>query len=397
MFNLPIKTNHRTPKFKVEVITKDGDDIDISDIISERLMSLTLTDNRGFEADMLEIQLDDHHSKLAIPPRNALLSIAIGWKGALLIDKGRYSVDEIQYSGAPDSLTLRARAADLKGSLSEQKERSFHNIKLGALIEQIAKENNLGVECDERLVDVPIAHRDQTNESDANFLTRLAQELDCLATVKNGNLLFMRMGQGRTISGKMIPPVHIKKEQGDNYQFSIAETDNYKAVRAYWHDTDTGKRGEIVIDENSKIEKKQRMTKGRTLKDGTVKGSRLSKRKYNTLVQTEPVESDSEQIKNLRDTYSSEARALNAAKAAFDKLKRGAASFGITLANGVPDLIPETPVKLSGFKSGIDGTDWLITRVTHNISDNGYTTQVECELKIPYDEIDEVNVKKEKK
>lgn len=397
MFNLPIKTNHRTPKFKVEVITKDGDDIDISDIISERLMSLTLTDNRGFEADMLEIQLDDHDGKLAIPPRNALLSIAIGWKGALLIDKGRYSVDEIQYSGAPDSLTLRARAADLKGSLSEQKERSFHHIKLGALIEQIAKENNLGVECDEHLVDVPIAHRDQTNESDANFLTRLAQELDCLATVKNGNLLFMRMGQGRTLSGKMIPPVHIKKEQGDNYQFSIAETDNYKAVRAYWHDTDTGKRGEIVIDANSKIEKKQRMTKGRTLKDGTVKGRRLSKRKYNTLVQTEPVESDSEQIKNLLDTYSSEARALNAAKAAFDKLKRGAASFGITLANGVPDLIPETPVKLSGFKSGIDGTDWLITRVTHNISDNGYTTQVECELKIPDDEIDEVNVKKEKK
>lgn len=397
MFNLPIKTNHRTPKFKVEVITKDGDDIDISDIISERLMSLTLTDNRGFEADMLEIQLDDHDGKLAIPPRNALLSIAIGWKGALLIDKGRYSVDEIQYSGAPDSLTLRARAADLKGSLSEQKERSFHHIKLGALIEQIAKENNLGVECDEHLVDVPIAHRDQTNESDANFLTRLAQELDCLATVKNGNLLFMRMGQGRTLSGKMIPPVHIKKEHGDNYQFSIAETDNYKAVRAYWHDTDTGKRGEIVIDENSKIEKKQRMTKGRTLKDGTVKGRRLSKRKYNTLVQTEPVESDSEQIKNLRDTYSSEARALNAAKAAFDKFKRGAARFGITLANGVPDLIPETPVKLSGFKNGIDGTDWLITRVTHNISDNGYTTQVECELKIPDDEIDEVNVKKEKK
>ena len=397
MFNLPIKTNHRTPKFKVEVITKDGDDIDISDIISERLMSLTLTDNRGFEADMLEIQLDDHDGKLAIPPRNALLSIAIGWKGALLIDKGRYSVDEIQYSGAPDSLTLRARAADLKGSLSEQKERSFHNIKLGALLEQIAKENEMGVECDKRLVDVPIAHRDQTNESDANFLTRLAQELDCLATVKNGNLLFMRMGQGRTLSGKMIPPVHIKKEQGDNYQFSIAETDNYKAVRAYWHDTDTGKRGEIVIDENSKIEKKQRMTKGRTLKDGTVKGSRLSKRKYNTLVQTEPVESDSEQIKNLRDTYSSEARALNAAKAAFDKLKRGAASFAITLASGVPDLIPETPVKLSGFKSGIDGTDWLITRVTHNISDNGYTTQVECELKIPDDEIDEVNVKKAKK
>lgn len=391
MFGL--KKNHRTPKFKVEVLTKD-EEIDISETVTNRLMSLTLTDNRGFEADMLEIQLDDHDGKLALPTRNATLSIAIGWKGAPLVDKGKYSVDEIQYSGSPDSLTIRARAADLKGSLSEQKERSFHNIKLGELIEQIATENEIGFECDERLVEVPIDHRDQTNESDANFLTRLAQELDCLATVKNGNLLFMRMGQGRTLNGKMIPPVHIKKEHGDNYQFSISETDNYKAVRAYWHDPDTGARGEITIDANSKIEKKQRMTKGRTLKDGSVKGQRLSKRKYNTLVQTEPVESDSEQIKNLRETYNTEARALTAAKSAFDKLKRGVASFNITLANGVPDLIPETPMRLSGFKQGIDGTDWLITRVTHNISDGGFTTQVECELKV---EENEVEVKKEKK
>lgn len=393
---LNLKTNHRTPKFRLDVITKDDDEIDISETISDRLISLTLTDNRGFEADMLDLQLSDHDGKLAIPPRNAILVVAIGWKGAQLVDKGRYSVDEIQYSGAPDTLTLRARAADLKGSLSEQKERSFHNIKLGALIEQIATENQIGFECDERLVDVPIDHLDQTNESDANLLTRLAEELDCLATVKNGNLLFMRMGQGRTLSGKMIPPVHIKKIHGDSYNFSINETENYTAVRAYWHDTDTGKRGEITIDEHSKIVKKARMTKGRKLKDGTVKGARLSKRKYNTLEQTEPVETDSDKIKNLRETFSTEARALNAAKAAFDRLKRGTASFSMTLANGVPDLIPETPVQLSGFKAGIDSTEWLITRVTHNISDGGYTTQVECELKVKIDE-EELEVKQEKK
>lgn len=393
---LNLKTNHRTPKFRLDVITKDEDEIDISETISDRLISLTLTDNRGFEADMLDLQLSDHDGKLAIPPRNAILVVAIGWKGAQLVDKGRYSVDEIQYSGAPDTLTLRARAADLKGSLSEQKERSFHNIKLGALIEQIATENQIGFECDERLVNVPIAHLDQTNESDANLLTRLAEELDCLATVKNGNLLFMRMGQGRTLSGQMIPPVHIKKIHGDSYNFSINETENYTAVRAYWHDTDTGKRGEITIDEHSKIVKKARMTKGRKLKDGTVKGAKLSKRKYNTLEQTEPVETDSDKIKNLRETFSTEARALNAAKAAFDRLKRGTASFSMTLANGVPDLIPETPVQLSGFKTGIDSTEWLITRVTHNISDGGYTTQVECELKVKIDE-DKLEVKQEKK
>ena len=57
-------------------------------------------------------------------------------------------------------------------------------------------------------------------------------------------------------------------------------------------------------------------------------------------------------------------------------------------------LMPETPLELSGFKAEIDATNWLITRVTHNLSDGGFTSQIECELKV---EGDEVEVKKERK
>ena len=392
MINLNI--NHRTPKFSVVVITQDKQKKDITQTVADRLMSLTLEDNRGFEADMLDLQLSDHDGKLALPPRNATIHVAIGWQGEPLIDKGKYLVDEVQFSGAPDTLTIRARAADLKGSLSTQKERSFHSIKLGALIEQIAKENQLKAECAKDYAEQTIAHIDQTSESDINLLTRLAEQYGAMATVKNGVLLFMPLGQGKTATGKPIPAVVITKQEGDSYTFSLAESDNYKAVRAYWHNTDTGKRGEITIDENTNVVKKQRMTKGRQLKDGTVKGARLSKRKYNTLEQKEPVTSDSNQIKTLRHTYATEASALNAAKSAFDRLKRGVATFSLTLAYGIPDLMPETPVQLSGFKKEIDGSDWLITKVTHNLSDGGYTSQVECELKI---ETEEHKVKKEEK
>lgn len=387
-------TNHRTPKFSVVVITQDKQKNDITQTVADRLMSMTIEDNRGFEADMLDLQLSDHDGKLALPPRNATIHVAIGWQGEQLIDKGKYLVDEIQFSGAPDTLTLRARSADLKGSLSEQKERSFHGIKLGALIEQIAKENKLESLCAKEYANQTIAHIDQTNESDINLLTRLAEDYGAMATVKNGTLLFMPLGQAKTASGKPLPTMEITKSKGDSYTFSVAESDNYKAVRAYWHNTDTGKRGEITVDENTKIVKKQRMTKGRTLKNGTVKGARLSKRKYNAVEQQEPITSDSDQIKTLRHTYATEASAINAAKSAFDRLKRGVASFSITLAYGVPDLMPETPVQLSGFKQEIDSSEWLITKVTHNITDNGYTSQVECELKI---ETEEPQVKKEEK
>lgn len=385
------QTNHRTPLFNVRVITKDKQEKDITQIVTDRLISLSISDNRGFEADMLELELSDHDGLLELPPRNATIQVAMGWLGSFLVDKGKYLVDEVQFSGAPDKVNIRARSADLKGSLSEKKERSFDKIKLTALVEQLAKENQLQANVSESYSHITIPHIDQTSESDINLLTRLAEQYDAIATVKNGTLLFMPTGKGKTASGADIPPFEITRQIGDSYNFSIAESDNYKAVRAYWHNTDTGKRGEVIIDENSKITKKQKMTKGRKLKNGDVKGQRLSKRKYTVLEQTEPVTSDSDQIKTLRHTYASEQSAITGAKSAFDKLKRGVATFSITLAYGEPELMPEMPLVLRGFKSMIDGSDWIISRVTHNINDSGYTTQVECELKV---ETDNVEVKK---
>ena len=379
------RKNHRTPAFKVVITTKNKKQQDITQVVSSRLITLSLTDNRGLEADTLDLELSDHDGKLALPPRNAIISLALGWKGKPLIDKGQYSVDEVQFSGgagSADRLTIRARAADLKGSFSEQKERSFDKKTLGEIIDTIAKENQLKSQVEKELANRLIDHIDQTNESDINLLTRLAEEHGAMCTVKNGTLLFMPLGKGKTVTGKDIPLRKITRKNGDNYNFSIAESENYKAVRAYWHDPDSGKRGEITVDENTKIVRKKRMTKGRTLKDGTVKGRRLSKRTYREIEQQEPITSDSSQIKSLRHTYASEKTAITAAKSAFDKLKRGVATFSLNLAFGEPDLIPETPIELSGFKAEIDNTNWLITQVTHSITDNGYTCGVEMELKI---------------
>ena len=379
------RKNHRTPAFKVVITTKNKKQQDITQVVSSRLITLSLTDNRGLEADTLDLELSDHDGKLALPPRNAIISLALGWQGKPLIDKGQYSVDEVQFSGgagSADRLTIRARAADLKGSFSEQKERSFDKKTLGEIIDTIAKENQLKSQVEKELANRLIDHIDQTNESDINLLTRLAEEHGAMCTVKNGTLLFMPLGKGKTVTGKDIPLRKITRKNGDNYNFSIAESENYKAVRAYWHDPDSGKRGEITVDENTKIVRKKRMTKGRTLKDGTVKGRRLSKRTYREIEQQEPITSDSSQIKSLRHTYASERTAITAAKSAFDKLKRGVATFSLNLAFGEPDLMPETPIALSGFKAEIDNTNWLITQVTHSITDNGYTCGVEMELKI---------------
>ena len=68
---------------------------------------------------------------------------------------------------------------------------------------------------------------------------------------------------------------------------------------------------------------------------------------------------------------------------------RGAAKFEITLAVGRPDITPETPVKVSGFKPEIDAQAWLITEVAHSLDNSGYTCRVQLEAQNDFDSSEE--------
>ncbi|AMW17528.1 phage late control D family protein [Glaesserella parasuis] len=371
------QNGHRIPAFHLTVRPNPkkstGGTKDITTLLSQRLMNLTLTDSRGFEADQLDFTLDDTDGLLELPSRGAILSLGLGWKDEALTFKGEYTVDEVEHSGAPDCVTIRARSADLRGSLMNRHERSFHKTTLGKIVQQIADENQLQAMVGDEYKNLEIKHIDQTDESSISFLTRLAEEHDAIATVKNGRLLFIKSGKSTTASGQKLPEFILTRQDGDSHRFAIAEGDNYKAVKAYWHDTATGKRGEVIIDENTEVKKVNKTTK---------KG-KISKKQTTVIQQNKPVESDNDQIKTLRHTYATQQTALNACKRHFEKLQRGVATFSLNLAEGNAELIPETTVNVVGFKAEIDSNAWIVTQVTHSLSaDSGFTTAIECELKV---------------
>lgn len=371
------QNGHRIPAFHLTVRPNPkkstGGTKDITTLLSQRLMNLTLTDSRGFEADQLDFTLDDTDGLLELPSRGAILSLGLGWKDEALTFKGEYTVDEVEHSGAPDCVTIRARSADLRGSLMNRHERSFHKTTLGKIVQQIADENQLQAMVGDEYKNLEIKHIDQTDESSISFLTRLAEEHDAIATVKNERLLFIKSGKSTTASGQKLPEFILTRQDGDSHRFAIAEGDNYKAVKAYWHDTATGKRGEVIIDENTEVKKVNKTTK---------KG-KISKKQTTVIQQNKPVESDNDQIKTLRHTYATQRTALNACKRHFEKLQRGVATFSLNLAEGNAELIPEVTVSVVGFKTEIDSNAWIVTQVTHSISENsGFTTAIECELKV---------------
>ncbi len=55
---------------------------DITSNFSDRLISLTMTDNRGFEADQLDIELDDTDGKVELPPARGSAD-AVAWLAGL--------------------------------------------------------------------------------------------------------------------------------------------------------------------------------------------------------------------------------------------------------------------------------------------------------------------------
>lgn len=335
--------------------------------VNDRLISLTLTDNRGFEADTLELVIDDSDGKLTLPQRGVDISVALGWQGEALVHKGVFTVDEISHSGPPDQLTVTARSADFRQEFNIKREYSWHDITVGDVVSAIARRYDLQPGVSKSLLSVEIDHADQTNESDISFLTRMAELLGAVATIKNGMLLFIVPGQGVSQNGTPLPRITITRESGDRHSFRVADRDAYTGVQANWLDLNFGKKPATRLT-------RRRQAKPKTPASSRKEGDYLAGSEGNVYV--------------MRQTFKTERAAQRAAAAKWGKLQRGAAEFGITLARGRPDIYPELHARVTGFKPTIDNADWVLSRVVHTINERGYITALELEVKINVGEME---------
>jgi len=315
-------------------ITLDGNDI--TPRIAPRLMELHLTEARSDQADQLDITLSDHDGALELPPRNAVLDVALGLSDAGLIPKGRFTVDEIGWRGAPDTLTLRARSADLTSRLRERQERSYYNNTLEEIVMRVALEHDLEPVVGDSLKAIKVPHIDQTGESDISFLSRLGRRFDAVVTVKEGKLLFVAIKGAQSANGTPLPRYRIVRSDGDGYEFQVADRQSYTGVEATWMDA-------------------QAQTQ-RTVLAGT-QGN----------------------VSRMLALYPNEADAQAAATAEWQRIQRWHATFRLKIAHGLPTLAVQHPVQLQGFKPQIDAIAWLVKQVTHTLNAQGLTSSVELE------------------
>lgn len=326
---------HNTPDFSLIL-----DSSDISNSVKDRLINLTLIDKRGLEADQLDLTLSDHDGRLSLPRRGVPITCYMGWKGGKLVDKGTFTVDEVQHSGSPDKLTITARSADFRQGFTEQKERSWHEKSLAEIVETIAADYQLKTIIAEPLQQIAIAHIDQTHESDAHLLSRLAMTHDAIATIKNNHLLVLPLGYSKTVSGLNLQSITLTRQQSSEHCYREADRQaRYTGTKAHWADKTTAEMHSVIIGAEG-------------------------------------------YLKNLRSPYASQSEATAAAEAAWQRLQRGQQSMEITLTKGRADIIPESPVRLTGWKAPIDHIRWLTREIRHSINDSGFTSQLTLEAAV---------------
>lgn len=351
------------------------DDRDITQNVSPRLISLSMTDKRGLEADQLDIQLDDSDGLLTLPARGATLSLWLGWEGAPLLQKGNFTIDTIEFQGAPDKLTIRGCSADFRGKLNVRREQSWHDTTIGAIVNTIAQRNQLTASVAAGLSSITISHIDQSQETDAAFLTRLAERNGAFVSIKAGKVIFMKAGQAVTAGGKTIPLMVIERGDGDRHLFSVADRENYSGVTAKWLQTRDPKKQnpQLSINRLSEGQVPEALMHPEAAAPTAGAGDKAQKPQ-------EMLVGSAENVFELTTVYASEEQALRAAEAKWRALQRGTVKFSIQLALGRADLFPETPVLVNGFKRVIDEQAWIISEVVHTLSESGFTTRLNLEL-----------------
>lgn len=320
-----------TPIFR---IVADGRDI--TALINDRLVTLRTSDKPGMESDEFELRIDDRAQAVALPSRGASIEVFMGYSGQALARLGRYTVDEVVVSGPPDTIEIRGKASDMRGSGKTTRSGSWEDVPLQQIVRDIAARNGWQPVCP---VTTKVPRVDQLNESDFNFITRLAKQYDCTAKVADGKLLVLPRQEGLSATGKALGMVTITRRDVSRYQFRLGDRSTHKAVQTKHQDKKSGKLRVVDLGNDD-------------APDGLP-----------------PVHTD-------RHIYPNKSAAEQAAKARLAAFNRSTAGVRLEMP-GRTDLFAERMIYAQGFKAGLDG-EYLVDSVEQVFTQSGWSTTVEC-------------------
>ncbi|USQ97233.1 phage late control D family protein [Caulobacter sp. RL271] len=324
-------------------VTIDGKDI--TSALEPVVSAISIKDSSGAASDTADITLDDEGGRIKLPRKGVGIEISLSTADGLVAAfKG--TVDAVRSRGGRGGaeLSITAKGADVTGGLKELRSRHWDDAKLGAVLDQAARDAGLeGATVDEKFAAQARDYVAQQGESFMAFGQRLAREVGGTFKIAGKKAYLIQRGGGVNARGKALATVTAE------YGVNLIDWDIAPDVGR----TAYGSAGVRVYDPD---------TGGWTTHTATAKTKRSSAKH-----------------KSRFPAGSASAAAGRAEADAGEVVRHGGSGTVNVLCD--PRAKPEGQCVIKGARAGIDGT-YRITSVGHAYT-RGQGTETSLELGEP--------------
>lgn len=167
--------------------------VNISGEISAMVRAISYVDRLGARSGELCVEVEDHAQRWQGPWYPALgdaIEAFLGYSGGQLLECGSFQVDDLQLSGPPDVFRLRCLAAYVTPAMRTRNSAAYEGQTLLAIAAMIAGKYGLGLVSAPEVEDVAFARVTQRDETDLEFLWRLADEFGYDFTIRGSQMVF---------------------------------------------------------------------------------------------------------------------------------------------------------------------------------------------------------------
>lgn len=312
----------RKPSYQVHVSGND-----VSAVLADGLVSITVTDERGMVSDEVSIVFTDVRTRYALPRRGQLVQVALGYDGAN-VECGTYQITKVSVTGKPRQITITARAAPVGSKLVERRSTSWDDgLTMADIGTAIAIRHGLTPAMHPEMAAIVPGYINQHEESDMNLLTRLSALHGATAKAQDQRLIIAPKGRETTISGAAQVPATLTPADCDDWTLDIEDRDQVVAARSSWLDPATGKKTEVTVGDQAP-------------------GARADV---------------------VPGTKATEVEALSAARARLEASARNHLRASLS-GPGQPGIRAEGKVVLSGFPDAEMNGTWKVEKATHTLS-----------------------------
>lgn len=221
------------PQFKLTYDQKD-----VTTQLAPYILQITYTDVLEGESDELEVNIEDRDHRWKngwFPGKGDKLKLEVGYAGESLSNMGSFEIDEIEFNGAPDTISIRALASGVKEALRTSNTEAHEGKTLKQIAEEVAAKSSLTLTGAGENTGRSYQRVTQNKETDLAFLNRLGKAEGIVFSIKDGKLIWhdqAKLDEAQTIT-------IIARQQMNSFTFRAKTATTYKACQVSYHDPKT--------------------------------------------------------------------------------------------------------------------------------------------------------------